>query len=58
MTMKLYKEGDKVTATYKDTGIRKTGVVQDVLSAMYFIRFEDGSKDFYALNDLDVQKAA
>jgi len=56
--MKLYKEGDKVTATYKDTGIRKTGVVQDVLSAMYFIRFEDGSKDFYALNDLDVQKAA
>ena len=56
MTMRLFKEGDKVSATYKDTGVRKDGVIKDVLSAMYFILFEDGTKDFFALNDTDIRK--
>lgn len=45
---KMFKAGDRVVAPYKDNREDKSGVITDVLSAMYFIDFDDGTQDFYA----------
>ena len=55
---KEFKEGDRVTAPYDrdGTGQLKSGKIQDVLSVMYFIHFDDGTEDFYYKVDANVRK--